>query len=114
MQGSEAIVSTVTVSQLLASLTPNFFHAFRFEKLQSARSLGGVRHDISNHRLSLTGETGMAVGRLAKALNIRGYIQDFVQVVIIDWQIKGPQWAKNKHFVIGVRQGYGGQEEEGK
>ena len=111
MQGLEAIVSTVTLSQLLASLTPNFFHAFRFEKLQLARSLAGVRHDISNHRLSLTGETGMAVGKLAKALKVRKYLQDFVQVVIIDWQIKGPQWAKNEHFVFGVMQGFGGQEE---
>ena len=102
----------MTLSQLLASLTPNFFHAFRFEKLQSAQSLGGVRRDISNHRLSLTGETGVAVGKLAKAFGVREYYyQDFVQVVIIDWQIKDSQWAKNKHFVLGVRQGFEGQEE---
>ena len=102
-------MSTVTLSEFLACLAPisNLFDAFRIEKLESARSLREVRLDIEKHRLSLTGETGMAIGKIARALNLREYLLlDFIQLVIEDWKIKDPKRAKNKDFVHRVRQGF--------
>ena len=106
-------MSTVTLAQLLMPLNSSITNAFRFEKLASAQALRGVRLDIEKNRLSLTGETGRAIGKIARALNVQGYLlQDFIQVIIIDWSMKGPRRAKNKQFFHGVRQGF--EEEEGK
>ena len=105
-------MSTVTLSQLLAQLTrPHMYSAFRFEKIESARSLRGVRFDISNHRLSLTDSTAMGIGKFAKALNLpENLLQDFSHVVVKDWKMKDPQRAMKKHFIHVVRQGFGEEE----
>ena len=105
----------MSLLQLLESLNSirNFFYEFRFEKIEKAQSLRGVRLDIEKHRLSLTSETGMAIGKFARALNLREcLLQDFIQLVVLAWRMKDSQRAKKNHFIHEVRQGFEDEEDE--
>lgn len=53
----------------------------------------------------------MAVDKFGRALNLREYLlQDFIQLIVVDWKMNSPERAKNKQFVHGVRQKF---EQEG-
>ena len=105
----------MTLLKLLASLTPNVFHEFRLEKFELAKSLRGVRFDISNHRLSLTDEIGMAIGKFARALGLReNLLEIFMELMVADWKMRDPKRAIDKYFTHQVRQGFSEEEDKGK
>lgn len=102
----DAILSTITLAQLLSSLKKYHGH-FRFEAFQKAKSTRQIYCDISRHRLSLTSETGIAIGEMAKAVQLdKDYLEHFVHLIIAEWKIKGTNWRNDNTFVEAVRKGF--------
>ena len=106
---SDAIISVVIPTQLVACLSPLPDHPDPFQVgiIRKAKATRKFHMRISRYRQLQTPESGAAIGRLAKEFCLPGDLLElFIKLIVLEWKFKGSNWENNKTFVQGVRLGY--------